>query len=375
MTDVSGADIRSLAISLTGAFNADEIASLVYASTGDRLYDEFVPDNLPLRVMIERLLNALQKAGTLCLFLAAAYRETKEHRGDVASKILRVCAEAGDAPSRSDAAIQVQEAGRAQADGPAQASAPGFERNVRPNLAQLDVHVWLSRLENIERQVCRVEISGNAAGTGFLVGPDAVLTNWHVVEAAKNAGTLGNVACRFDYLKLVDGTRQPGLTVALNQAGCVSFRKYGAAERTKTPDVPEPTGDELDYALLRLERPVGREDQGGPRGWIKLPDTEMPMKKGDPLIIVQHPDGSPMKLALDTDAVISVNANRTRVKYATNTEAGSSGSPCFTLDWDLVALHHFGDPAWVEPVYNQGVPAQLIRKKIFEDGQGSLLGD
>jgi hypothetical protein len=375
MTNVSGADIRSLAKLLTDAFNADEIASLVYASTGDRLYDEFVPDILPLRPMIEKLLDALQKAGMLGLFLAAAYQETKEHRGDVAAEILRVCPEAADAPPKSEAAIEIQKAGKIQTDGPEKASAPGFERNVRPNLPQLDVHVWLSRLETIERQVCRVEISGNAAGTGFLVGPDAVLTNWHVVEAAKKAGTLDKIVCRFDYLKLVNGTRQPGVPVALNPAGCVSFRTYSAAERTKTPDVPEPTGDELDYALLRLERPVGREDQGGARGWIKLPDTEMPMKKGDPLIIVQHPDGSPMKLALDTDAVISVNANRTRVKYATNTEAGSSGSPCFTLDWDLAALHHFGDPAWVEPVYNQGVPAQLIRRKIIEDGQGSLLGD
>jgi hypothetical protein len=375
MTNVSGTVIRSLAKLLTDAFNADEIASLVYASTGDRLYDEFVPDILPLRPMIEKLLDALQKAGMLRLFLAAAYQETKEHRDDVAAEILRVCPEAADAPPKGQAAIEIQKAGKIQTDGPEKASAPGFERNVRPNLPQLDVHVWLSRLETIERQVCRVEISGNAAGTGFLVGPDAVLTNWHVVEAVKKAGTLDKIECRFDYLKLVNGTRQPGVAVALNPAGCVSFRTYSAAERTKTPDVPEPTGDELDYALLRLERPVGREDQGGARGWIKLPDTEMPMKKGDPLIIVQHPDGSPMKLALDTDAVISVNANRTRVKYATNTEAGSSGSPCFTLDWELVALHHFGDPAWVEPVYNQGVPAQLIRKKIAEDGQGSSLGD
>lgn len=374
MAKVSGADIRSAAKSLADAFNADEIASLVYASTGDRLYDEYVPDNLPLRPMIEKLLDALQKAGTLRLFLAGAYEETKEHRDDVAAEILRVCPEAAHAQPASDAAIDIQKAGKAQTDGPEKASTPGFERNVRPNLPQLDVHVWLSRLEAIERQVCRVEISGNAAGTGFLVGPDAVLTNWHVVEAAKKAGTLDKIMCRFDYLKLVNGTRQPGAGVALGPSGCVSFRTFSAAELTKKPDVPEPTGDELDYALLRLDRPVGLEDDGGGRGWIKLPDKEMPMKKGDPLIIVQHPDGAPMKLALDTDAVIALNANRTRVKYATNTEAGSSGSPCFTLDWELVALHHFGDPAWVEPVYNQGVPAQLIRTKIIEDGQGGMLG-
>ena len=41
----------------------------------------------------------------------------------------------------------------------------------------------------------------------------------------------------------------------------------------------------------------------------------------------QHPEGTPLKLALDTEAVISLNANNTRVLYSTNTEPGSSGSP------------------------------------------------
>lgn len=374
MERLSGADIRSVAEKLTDAFNADEIASLVYEATGDRLYDEFVPDNLPLRPMIEKLLDALQKKGMLQIFLAVAHRETAKYRTDVATEIARLCPEVASDLPKSDTAIVVQKAGARQADGPARAAAPGFERNVRPNLPQLDVHVWLSRLEAIERQVCRVEISGNASGTGFLVGPDAVLTNWHVVEAAKNSGRMDDVTCRFDYLKLVNGSRQTGVMVGLGSDGCVSYRKYSAAEKTRTPDVPEPRPDELDYALLKLARPVGREDESGARGWVTLPEAEMPMKVGDPLIIVQHPDGSPMKLALDTDAIIAVNENRTRVRYSTNTEAGSSGSPCFTLDWDLIALHHFGDPAWVAPLYNQGVPAQLIRATIVADGQGELLG-
>jgi V8-like Glu-specific endopeptidase len=81
-------------------------------------------------------------------------------------------------------------------------------------------------------------------------------------------------------------------------------------------------------------------------------------------MIAQHPDGSPLKLALDMQSVISVNDNGTRVRYATNTEPGSSGSPCFDLDWSLVALHHLGDPAWREPKFNQGVPASIIRKRL-----------
>lgn len=375
MGQLSGSDIASLSKKLVGTLSAPDLESLVYASTGDRLYDEFVPDNLPLRPTIERLLNALENAGTTYLFLAAVYRLRSKHRPDIAAEIARICPEAIEKPAETGAEIQVQVAGKLQAEGPAKPSAPGFQRNIRPNLPQLDAHVWISRFQDIERQVCRVERNGNAAGTGFLVGPDAVLTNWHVVEGAIQAGALSAVTCRFDYLRLVDGTRQPGVSVGLHQAGCLSFGSYAPAELTKTPDNPEPNSGELDYALLRLASAVGNKNDGEERGWIRLPDSEMPMKKGDPLIIVQHPDGSPMKLALDTNAILGVNANRTRVRYTTNTEAGSSGSPVFTLDWALVALHHFGDPAWVGPVYNQGVPAQLIRQKITQDGFGASLGD
>ena len=92
-------------------------------------------------------------------------------------------------------------------------------------------------------------------------------------------------------------------------------------------------------------------------------------------MIAQHPDGKPLKLAIDTESVIGVNTNRTRVRYATNTEAGSSGSPVFDLDWKLVALHHLGDPAYDHPAaYNQGVPIDKIRDRLAKTGKADALG-
>lgn len=80
-----------------------------------------------------------------------------------------------------------------------------------------------------------------------------------------------------------------------------------------------------------------------------------------------------MKLALDTQAILS-GGDATRIRYATNTEPGSSGAPCFTMDWELVALHHYGDPAWLQPKFNQGVPIGLIRRRIVERGFSDHLG-
>ena len=157
--------------------------------------------------------------------------------------------------------------------------------------------------------------------------------------------------------------------------GCASHRSYSQAEATDTPESPEATEDELDYALLRLTQTVGNSDAGGfPRGWANLPDHPVALPVGAPLLIVQHPDGAPLKLALDTNAIIGLNAAKTRIRYTTNTESGSSGSPCFNMDWQLVALHHYGDPAWHTAKFNQGVPAELIRRKIVADGFAALLG-
>ena len=81
-----------------------------------------------------------------------------------------------------------------------------------------------------------------------------------------------------------------------------------------------------------------------------------------------------MKLALDTQAMIGPAANGARLRYRTNTDPGSSGSPVFSMDWDIVALHHYGDPKWQNPLFNQGVPIELVRQRIDRNGFGGALG-
>ena len=91
---------------------------------------------------------------------------------------------------------------------------------------------------------------------------------------------------------------------------------------------------------------------------------------------VQHPAGDPVQLAIEMDGVIAINENGTRVRYRTNTLGGSSGSPCFDLDLDLVALHHAGDPnfqAGHRPDYNEGVPIVPIRDRLNRNGFGGRL--
>jgi hypothetical protein len=107
---------------------------------------------------------------------------------------------------------------------------------------------------------------------------------------------------------------------------------------------------------------------------VKVPAGAPALGVGMPLAILHHPLGAPIKLAFDTQAVLSVNP--TRVRYTTNTDQGSSGSPCFDQDWGLVALHHFGDPLHQQAEFNQGVPITAIRARLTRTGVARvLLGD
>jgi hypothetical protein len=314
------------------------------------------------------LLSTAEREGWSVDLIREAYRYNPRN-----ADLLRVYQKYGLAPG-----LSVQQAGATVAGGPASVAAEGLERTIKERLTAFDMGVWRERMAVVEGQVCRVEINGNAAGTGFLVGADKVLTNYHVLEQVL-AGSVkaAAVTCRFDYKVLRDGSRSEGVVVGLHPSDWrVDDSPFSAAEKKGQPDAQLPTADELDYTLVRLERLLGQEPiapkggAGAPaRGWIPMPAADPALVEKMPLLIAQHPDGQPLKLAIDTEGVIGLNANGTRLRYATNTEPGASGSPCFDMDWRLIALHHYGDPAYQQPRYNQGVPIGTIHRRLSHRGK------
>jgi hypothetical protein len=242
----------------------------------------------------------------------------------------------------------------------------------------LDPMQWRERLAALEGQICHIEypVRGDeASGTGFLVGPDLVMTNHHVIAPIK-AGEAdpATVRLRFDYRKPADGMPVgPGVLFELaNPDWLVDSSPHSKVDTMKDPGAEVPAADELDYALLRLANPAGdgplgakAEPGAAKRGWI----TELSPGDGvDELVfILQLPDGEPIAMA--ADRVTAVNANGTRIRYRTNTLSGSSGSPCFDINWRLAALHHSGDPrhgALRKPEYNEGVPIDPVLALLKE---------
>lgn len=232
-----------------------------------------------------------------------------------------------------------------------------------------DAALWAADYHAMMGRVALVETGSRGSGTGFLIGPDLLVTNWHVVKCvADGAVATGDVTVRFDYWRPPGGLADRFTDVKLATDWLVDHSPWSQAD-VVAGSTALPAVDELDYAVLRLARPVGSDDRdGAPRGWVALP-RETKVAPGQSVLILQHPSGHPLRLAFD--GVLSVNANGTRVRYRTNTLPGSSGSPCFDQNWSLLALHHAGDPR-LAPVYNEGVPAAAIRSLLEARGQVAL---
>jgi hypothetical protein len=286
--------------------------------------------------------------------------------------------------------VYVEQAGAAVPSAPTDATDGGLEKIVRPHLTFAEFGIWRDRMARVEGRVCLITINGNAQGTGFLVGPDAVLTNYHVMEPLlKGAKGAADFECVFDFKLLADKTKA-GTHVSLHATDWnIDASPFSKPEAEGKPDQAQPTPEELDYALVRLAEPLGAKpwalnpnpEGGAPaRGWVPVPEAAPAFTSPMGVMIAQHPAGWPLKLAIDTDAIDQanqhwLNGNGTRVRYATNTLGGSSGSPVFDLEWNLIALHHYGDPAFNHPAkYNQGVPIGQIRDRLRRAGKEAALG-
>lgn len=265
--------------------------------------------------------------------------------------------------------------------GSVQRRAPGhaLQRIVDEGNSMLQPAIWREKLGALERTVCCIECGGKPAGTGFLVAPTIVLTNYHVMEPVIDGeAAAGNVTLRFDYKRLGNTVLNGGLTHKLGAKWDLAKSPYSDADsdvdpasldaaRKGEPKSAEPDANELDYAFVELDAEASADTVfGQPRGFVPPPvNASPPWSPRTALNILQHPSGKPLELALDPYAIIRANAANTRVRYRTNTESGSSGSPCFDKDWNLVALHHSGDPDFSRVAdYNEGIPIHTIREDL-----------
>ena len=231
----------------------------------------------------------------------------------------------------------------------------------------IDPAAFYERLHLLESQVCWISIAGGG-GTGFLVGPDLVLTNQHVIDRlAKGLARWQDVRCRFDYCEPASGSPLTYIRptdVGLAHPWLIDSRPPSRYDRH--PQLGDAAPEETDSALIRLADPIGdfpvRVDSGDPgaelRKWITASSPPPPLAVGNQVFLLQHPEGKPLRLTIGT--VTEFNEAGTRVRYDANSLGGASGSPLFDADLQLVALHHAHDLAR-PPRWNEAIPLGVIQ--------------
>lgn len=256
-----------------------------------------------------------------------------------------------------------------------------LQRRISELHSSLQPVQWRTLMERQERCICLITIQSwnKTHATGFLVGPDVVITNYHVLKDVINGPIPSSrVSFSFDY-KLKEDRKNlehnSEHQLATDNWLLDHSEHDDLDERVNKQNI-DITERHLDYALLRLKRKAGEESNTtGQRGWIEIPEMEYPFKANTPLLILHHPNGETLTFDIDTRSVITENASKTRVRYTTNTENGSSGAPCFDANWDLVALHQSGDPDFTHDAsYNQGIPIAAILRSLKRRNNEKYLG-
>lgn len=180
------------------------------------------------------------------------------------------------------------------------------------------------------RSVARIRLPDGASGSGFLIANNLLITNNHVLASNTVAA---QAKVQFNFQQSALGLDMPVTEYALAPA-------KGFA--TSSAD---------DWTAVRLDGDVNAE-------WGALSLQKASPQKDDFTMIVQHPAGGPKQIALYHNVITAVDEGR--VQYLTDTLPGSSGSPVFNMDWQVVALHHSGgwlrEPGTKATVYrNEGI--------------------
>jgi tetratricopeptide (TPR) repeat protein len=120
----------------------------------------------------------------------------------------------------------------------------------------------------------------------------------------------------------------------------------------------------LDVTVARLEAP--------PALATPYPIAPQLPKNGARVIAIGHPGGGTLSFSLnDNELLDREEAPGWKVHYRTPTEGGSSGSPVFSREWNLIAVHHYGGDAVPQlngkpGTYeaNQGTSIQALRSAV-----------
>ena len=229
-----------------------------------------------------------------------------------------------DTPERVDRRVKRLAATEAARQRPASASVIALERILgRSDLMSVNyLEIGLQAARCVGRISIRTRTGQvRGYGTGFTVSPRLLITNNHVLDSAGSAAT-----SRVEFNFQEDAAGNPLQSVVLNLEPGRFFI----------------TDKALDFTVVALADRAADGSELGRFCWLPLIEEQGKVLVGEYLNIIQHPNGEPKQLALRENRLVDLLPDF--LHYQTDTAPGSSGSPVFNDQWEVVGLHHSGVP-------------------------------
>lgn len=178
-------------------------------------------------------------------------------------------------------------------------------------------------IELTKRKIGRIVIKSGSKttgyATGFMVSPELLLTNWHVF---KNDSDAEESEVQFFYEYDVHG--HPMQPVIFN------------LDNTKFYN-----NEELDYCFVAVKPvDISGKISLSSIGYLYLDRSlgKIGDENVEKLNIIHHPQGDYKQISIRENTFVGIEA--TKIFYETDTAQGSSGSPVFNDQWQVVGLHH-----------------------------------
>jgi endonuclease G, mitochondrial len=165
--------------------------------------------------------------------------------------------------------------------------------------------------------------NGEPLGSGFMISDRLLLTNNHVIP---DAGAATELLVEFNHELGLDGRPKAVTRFALD------------------PDTFFVTNreDELDFTVIAIGRREAGNADLGDFGYCPPLATDDKHILGEFVNVIQHPEGDYKQLVLRENQLVT--RLNTVLHYMADTQPGSSGSPVFNDQWEVIALHHWGEP-------------------------------
>ena len=196
------------------------------------------------------------------------------------------------------------------------------------------------------RAVCLIQTSGTNyrgergawSGTGFLISPNILLTNHHVLNSIRVAL---NAKVLFDFQANADGTDRETKSFAFDPT-----RLF----------ITSPVGDNgLDFTFVWIEGQPSTQF-----GSVRLERNSFSIANEEFANIISHPSGKQKAVTLQENKIKW--QDQLVVHYTSDTEPGSSGACVCNNEWKLIALHHASKASndTEFPTLNEGIKVSAI---------------